>query len=125
MESMERIIERIIRIKRGEDRRCSMVDHRKRLKLFRVKHISPHKEGYQIRILFNGKIHSAWKAFRYFESESDCLAATVRQRNEILAKLKKSLSVGPVPMGTEAFITGSAPITNEEKPCTIKTDAKS
>ena len=101
MESMERVI----RVKDGEDRQSSMADRRKMLGRLRMKHISWHKEGYHIRISFNGKMYSAWKAFRHFESEFECLAATVRKRNEILKEIKKPLSVDPVPMGSVAFLS--------------------
>ena len=98
-------MERIVRVRDGEDRRSSMADRRKLLRRLKMKHISPHPEGYQVRISFNGKIHAAWKAFRHFESEEDCLSATIEMRDEILKKLKKPLSVDPVPMGSVAFLS--------------------
>jgi len=98
-------MERIIRVRDGEDRRSSMADRRKLLRRLKMKHISPHPEGFQIRISFNGKMYSAWKAFRHFESEFECLAATVKKRNEILREIKKPLSADPVPMGSVEFLS--------------------
>lgn len=97
-------MERIVRVSQGQDRRSSMADRRKMLRRLKMKHISPHPEGYQVRISFNGKIHGAWKAFRHFKTEADCFKATVEKRNEILAKLKKPLEAGPVPMGSVAIL---------------------
>jgi len=95
---------KVLRVKDGQERQSFMEDRRKRLGRLRMKHISWHKEGYQIRISFNGKIHVAWKAFRHFESEFECLEAAIQKRNEILDKLKKPLSGDPVPMGSIAFL---------------------
>ena len=97
-------MERIVRVRDGEDRQSSMADRRKLLRRLKMKHISPHPEGFQIRISFNGKIHGAWKAFRHYESVVECLAATIEKRDEMLDKLEKPLSVSPVPMGSVAFL---------------------
>jgi len=97
-------MERVVRVREGQDRHSSMADRRKTLRRLKMKHISPHPEGYQVRISFNGKIHSAWKALRHFESEGECFEATVKKRNEILEKLKKPLSVDKVPMGSIAIL---------------------
>ena len=106
MEPMTAINEvRVVRVRRGQERHSSMADRRKVLKRIRMKHISPHPEGFQIRISFKGKIHGAWKAFRHYESEVECLAATIEKRDEILDRLKKPLSAGTVPMASVDYLS--------------------
>ena len=101
MEPMERV--NVVRVRDGQDRQGSMKARNEMLRRLKMKHISPHPEGYQVRVSCNGKMHSAWEAFRHFKSEDDCLAATVRKRNDILEKLKKPLSPDPVIMASPAF----------------------
>ena len=101
MEPMKRV--NVVRVKGGQDRQDSMKARNEMLGRLKMKHISPQPEGYQIRVSCNGKMHSAWEAFRHFKSEDDCLAATVRKRNDILEKLKKPLSPDPVIMANPTF----------------------
>ena len=90
----------IVRVRGGQDRHGTMEARKERLGRLKWKHISWHKEGYHIRISLNGKITSAWRAFRHFDSEADCLAAAIEKRNDMLKKLEKPLSPDTVPMGS-------------------------
>ena len=94
----------IVRVQGGRDRQDTMADRRQALGRLRMKHISWHIEGYHIRISYNGKMHSAWKAFRHFENDFDCLKATIEKRNDMLKKMGKPLSPDPVPMGSVGFL---------------------
>ncbi len=93
-----------VRVKGGQDRQESMEARREMCGRLKMKHISWHKEGYHIRISLNGKIYSAWKAFRHFPDDSDCLSATIKKRNAMLEKMRKPLSPDPVPMGSVAIL---------------------
>ena len=95
----------IVRVKGGQDRQESMEARKKICGRLKMKHISWHKEGYHIRISFKGKIYSAWKALRHYQSESECLEATIEKRNELLEKLKKPLSADAVPMASVEYLS--------------------
>lgn len=101
MEPMERV--NIVRVRGGQDRQGSMEARKEMLGRLKMKHISPHPEGYQIRVSCNGKIHSAWETFRRFKRQDDCFEAAVKARDRILKKLKKPLSPDPVPMASPTF----------------------
>ena len=95
----------IVRVRGGQDRQGSMKARKEMLGRLKMKHISWHKEGYHVRVSYNGKIHAAWQAFRHFDSEADCLKATIEKRNDMLKKLKKPLSPDTVPMGSVEILS--------------------
>lgn len=93
----------IVRVGRGEKRQDKIREAGKKTHRLRMKHITWHKEGYAIRIALNGKIHNGWVAFRDYENEIECLEAARKERERLLKKLKKPLTLKNVQPGSVRF----------------------